>query len=628
MPLRFIGASGGTAADAIAAINYAAAFVDAGGKIVRITNNSWAGLKSKSLEKAIAGCGALFVAAAGNNGDSTKQYPAAYTLNNIVSVAATDHNDGLASFSSRGVDWVDLGAPGVDILSTTGNSTYGLNGGTSMAAPHVAGTAALVMAQLAGISVLDTKAQILANVDPVPVLAGLTVTGGRLNARRAVNASELPPDGVAPDTVADLAVASVTEDSATLTWTAPGDDGMVDSAYLYDVRYSTTGPVTDANWSTSTLATGEPVPSIAGSAELFTVEGLLPSRTYYFAVRTMDEVGNASATSNSVVGTTDNNGWIIYAPESANGIYTSHAYDPLGRPVLAYTDYDPNWRTRFAVLDGSTWAIETVANGALSGVSLGFADDGTPTISHANSDLKVSEKIGSSWITTTIDSAAPNLHTWLEFQGTRASISYRQGNTLKLATRMGNHGSSWTTEVVDSRAAARFNALAFDGAGNPAIAYSHDQNGDGTYDRLKVARWTGSSWNIQTIESGVDRGWFCSIAIDPLIGEPAVAHAAAGEIHFWRYDGSAWILEIPDDDPNSSTMTALAYGPDGTCWLSFLSFSGVGMKVARRDPVDGTWTVEVVDPAHNVGALSALRVDSSNLPSLGYGAKLARKLAP
>ena len=138
MPLKWLDASGsGTSANAIKAINYAA------GKKVRITSNSWGGVsKSKAMQDAIKNSGALFVAAAGNNGSSTVMYPAAYSvdLNNVLAVAATDQDDRLASFSNFG-SWVHLAAPGVDTFSTYVNGGYATLSGTSMATPHTSGAA-------------------------------------------------------------------------------------------------------------------------------------------------------------------------------------------------------------------------------------------------------------------------------------------------------------------------------------------------------------------------------------------------------------------------------------------------------------------------------------------------------
>ena len=92
--------------------------------------------------------------------------------------------------------------------------------------------------------------------------------------------------------------------SVTIIWTAPGDDGNVGQASQYDVRYSTS-TIDDGNWDQADAASGEPAPEVAGSPETFTLTGLLPNTTYYFAIKTADEADNWSALSN-VVGVTTN----------------------------------------------------------------------------------------------------------------------------------------------------------------------------------------------------------------------------------------------------------------------------------------------------------------------------------
>jgi len=189
MPLKFLSARGsGSTADAISALDYAVMMG------ARISNNSWGGgAFSQALFDSISAAqsaGHLFVAAAGNDGvdtDATPSYPASYNLDNIISVAATDDNDALASFSNFGRVTVDLGAPGVSILSTTPANTYSSFSGTSMASPHVAGSAALLLAQDASLSLVDLKAAILNSVDAIAALAGISVTGGRLNVANAIN---------------------------------------------------------------------------------------------------------------------------------------------------------------------------------------------------------------------------------------------------------------------------------------------------------------------------------------------------------------------------------------------------------------------------------------------------------
>ncbi|CAN5806981.1 hypothetical protein BH20ACT12_BH20ACT12_12820 [soil metagenome] len=88
--------------------------------------------------------GTVVVAAAGNEGTTQPQYPAAYSK--AIAVSATDRSDGLAYFSGRG-DWVDLAAPGTSILSTRASGDYGTDSGTSMSAPFVSGLAGLLASQ-------------------------------------------------------------------------------------------------------------------------------------------------------------------------------------------------------------------------------------------------------------------------------------------------------------------------------------------------------------------------------------------------------------------------------------------------------------------------------------------------
>lgn len=177
--------------DIISAIEYAA------DKEVKVSNNSYGGgAYSQALYDAIKASKSLFIAAAGNEGnnnDTNPSYPASYDLNNIIAVAATDHNDALASFSNYGVTSVDIAAPGVNILSTTPNNTYSFYNGTSMATPHVVGAASLLWADDQSLTVNELKWRLLEGVDSkgLPVLSS-----GRLNINNSLN---LPPPLVTVD---------------------------------------------------------------------------------------------------------------------------------------------------------------------------------------------------------------------------------------------------------------------------------------------------------------------------------------------------------------------------------------------------------------------------------------------
>ncbi|MGL1937358.1 MAG: S8 family serine peptidase, partial [Fibrobacterales bacterium] len=184
MALKFISKDNeGSLEGAIAAINYA---TDMG---AALTNNSWGGGGyAPALEEAIA-AGPLFVAAAGNDNvdnDLFPHYPSSYDLDNIISVAASDRYDHRSDFSQWGLTTVDLAAPGSSIYSSLRNNTYGSFNGTSMATPHVSGVAGLIKSISPTLTAIEVKNILLSSVDPLDAFAGLTVTGGRLNAHTSL----------------------------------------------------------------------------------------------------------------------------------------------------------------------------------------------------------------------------------------------------------------------------------------------------------------------------------------------------------------------------------------------------------------------------------------------------------
>ncbi len=109
----------------------------------------------------------ILIAAAGNNNsnnDSTKYYPANYALDNIISVAATDNNGELVSFSNYGRNSIDLAAPGKSIYSTLPDNTYGSMSGTSQSTAYITGVAASLMAKLIAKNTLLKSKDILTDL--------------------------------------------------------------------------------------------------------------------------------------------------------------------------------------------------------------------------------------------------------------------------------------------------------------------------------------------------------------------------------------------------------------------------------------------------------------------------------
>jgi subtilisin family serine protease len=192
MACKFLGPMGGFTDGAIACIQYATT------NGVQVMNNSWGGgpFSSALLDTIDESrkAGVLFLAAAGNDGtdnDLIPHYPSNYRLDNVISVASVDRADRLSWFSNFGVETVDLGAPGEEIWSSTATSdqSYEPFQGTSMATPHVSGVAALIYAFNPSATIFEARQRILQTVVKIPALDGITITGGRLNAYKALTAS-------------------------------------------------------------------------------------------------------------------------------------------------------------------------------------------------------------------------------------------------------------------------------------------------------------------------------------------------------------------------------------------------------------------------------------------------------
>ncbi|RJQ57202.1 MAG: DUF4214 domain-containing protein [Desulfobacteraceae bacterium] len=169
--------------DAAEGIAYAAA------NGAQVINLSWGSeVKSLTVERAIGfaeSCGALVCAAAGNKNSDRLLFPAALAADAIISVGASDMYDGRASFSNYGAD-VDLFAPGVDIYTAYLDNGYCLASGTSLSTPFVSGLAAMVWSANSSLTGRQVKSAILSSVDISQSLSGLALSGGRINAWKAL----------------------------------------------------------------------------------------------------------------------------------------------------------------------------------------------------------------------------------------------------------------------------------------------------------------------------------------------------------------------------------------------------------------------------------------------------------
>lgn len=291
MPVKLFSDEGEAfVSDAIDAIDFAVA---QGARVLNASygNYSFSALELEAIQRAEA-AGVLMVTSAGNDRicvDGYQHYPSGYNehAENVIGVAASTDRDQLSPFSNRGRDTLDLAAPGAAIYTTFPAAQYGTADGTSFAAPHVAGAAALVISRFPGLSVRELKARLLANADRVPGLLGRVATG-RLNA-----AAALREDPLAPGEPHDLRLSGAGETALRLEWVASGEDGTAGQAFRYELRYSTS-PITEAGFAAAARARSLPEPSPSGDAEQYLLSDLEPDTAYYVAVRALDSVGAVS----------------------------------------------------------------------------------------------------------------------------------------------------------------------------------------------------------------------------------------------------------------------------------------------------------------------------------------------
>ncbi len=372
--------SGSTLA-AIASIEYVAMMKQRGIPVVAMSN-SWGNTTySQSMHDAISAAndeGILFVAAAGNysrDNDATPFYPASYNVPNVISVAASDYNDNLASFSCYGATSVDLAAPGVSILSTVLGNGYSYWNGTSMATPHVTGVAALVRAEFPGITHIDIKGRILGGVDPIPGLAGKVATGGRLNARGALDGAAPPPDPPEPPSPPAGLVATAGYQQINLDW----NDNTEPELTGYRIYRSTTP--------------GAPY-SLTGTAtqSSYTDTSVNGASTYYYVVTALCNQGGESDYSNEANATTPPtppNGLVAAAGDGQvslnwNNSAGSVTYNVYRRtintgynciatavPVSEYTDT--------GLANGTTYYYVVTAVGTVTDEESGYSNEASAT---------------------------------------------------------------------------------------------------------------------------------------------------------------------------------------------------------------------------------------------------------
>jgi len=295
----------------------------------------------------------------------------------------------------------------------------------------------------------------------------------------ASSTTEAAGDTTAPSAISNLATGTSTQTSVALTWTAPGDDNNSGTATTYDVRYSTS-TITEGNWASAVQATGEPTPSIAGSSESMTVSSLSAGTTYYFALKTSDEVPNTSSLSNVVSKATESAGavsatasvdtnWIKGGTTGQNFIFTITNSTSSSQNIqwIKITKPSTNYTINSASAGGwSTAVTASIATFTGGSIGIGTASTFTVTVNIASVDeaqtawtVEVDDNSGgassvtasaesSGALDTGIDSTAPT-NVGIESVAVNSASKLTANATTSIDSASGHHSSPyWFDETT------------------------------------------------------------------------------------------------------------------------------------------------------------------------------------
>ncbi len=335
--------------------------------------------------------------------------------------------------------------------------------------------------------------------------------------------------------------------------------------------------------------------------------------------------------------------WSTQTVDSVGGTYTSIAIDSSDNPHISYQE---RWEgggpfsvwygnLKYSKWTGSEWNTQTVDpagttsdgyTGAYTSIALDAS--GNPHISYYSSspwvyggDLKYARWNGSAWVNIVIDS--------LEVGGGSTSIALDSSGNPHISYYDAANGDLkyaewvrgpkgfwfWNIQTVDSSGYVYYTSLALDSSGNPHISYTNYTN-PGDVD-LKYAKWTGSTWSIQTVDSGYMGYDDTSLALDSS-GNPHISYynATNGDLKYAKWNGSAWYITTVDSAGDVGVYASIAIDSHGNPHISYYNWSGGDLKYASWT---GTgWVNQTVDSEGDVGSYISLAFDSSDNAHISY----------
>ena len=252
------------------------------------------------------------------------------------------------------------------------------------------------------------------------------------------------------------------------------------------------------------------------------------------------------------------------------------ALDSNGIPHILYSKYTMG-QLRYAVWNGSAWTIQIISQPWVDSPAIAFDKLGNFHIIFRTGDLKYAKLVGASWNITTVDTAGGMGNSLAVDNNGNPHISYvsyvsEQQQPLRYAKWT---GTAWNLQTVDATGICYYTSIAVDSNGNPHISYSYKANQTSTNLSMKYAEWTGTEWNIQTISSATNTGYFSSIVLRSS-NNPQICYDdldGTGSLKYANWTGATWNTQTVDG-PNAQSGSMVLHST-GNPRIGYSSSAGL-----------------------------------------------------